>query len=284
MKARRIRVPNRKHVEGNEARRFATKVSTAIVIIGAVVGLVMVANRWSGHETLQSVRITGRGVLDSAEVISRAMITEGEPLQSLDLAAIEQGIASHPFIEKASVYRGENGTLVVEIVERAPVAATVIDGKLLYIDSTGAILPQRFSRASIDLPLIQGIEAPPQRRRTASMGSAASDSASGRIRLDSAHTAEALEVMKALRSYSDVLYRQVSEVRRNPDGEYNFIMADGGMRVILGELGDLARRLRKLDLFLTSVVAEKGASNIGTVDLRWRGQVVVQWKGNTSQA
>lgn len=283
MKARRIRVPSRKRVEGNDARRFATKVSTAIVIIGAVVGLVMVANRWSGHETLQSVRITGRGVLDSAEVISRAMITEGEPLQSLDLAAIEQGVASHPFIEKASVYRGENGTLVVEIVERAPVAATVIDGKLLYIDSTGAILPQRFSRASIDLPLIQGIEAPPQRRLPASAGSV-SDSATGRIRLDSAHTAEALEVMKTLRAYSDVLYRQVSEVRRNPDGEYDFIMADGGMKVILGERGELSRRLRKLDLFLTSVVAEKGASNIGTVDLRWRGQVVVQWKGNTSQA
>ncbi len=283
MKARRIRIPKRQRPTGGDARRFATKVSTAIVVIGAVGALVMMANRWSGHETLRSVRIMGRGVLDSAEVVSRAMITEGQPLQSLDLAAIEQGIASHPFIEQASVYRGENGTLVVEIVERAPVAATVIDGALFYLDSTGAILPQRFSKAAIDLPLIQGIEATPQ-RRVGAQGGAMNDSAARRVRIDSAHTAEALDVMKKLRTYSDPLYRQVSEVRRNPNGEYDFIMTDGGMTVILGERGDLLRRLRKLDLFLTSVVAEKGASTIGTVDLRWRGQVVVQWKGNGSQA
>jgi cell division protein FtsQ len=244
-----------------DARRFAANVSTGLLIVGAVVGLVMVANRWAKKEEMRSIRIIGRTILDSAEIMEHAAIPDSVPLQKLDLQAIEERIASHPFIARAAVYRGENGTLVVEIAERAPVAVTMVGGAPLYIDSLGVALPYRFSSAGFDLPIVSGI-----------------DNARAVSRIDSARTHESLGVLAALRNYDEGLYRQISEVRREPNGEYVFLTADDAVPVRAGFPADIPGRLAKLDLFLTSVLASRGADDAGSIDLRWKGQVVVRWK------
>jgi POTRA domain, FtsQ-type/Cell division protein FtsQ len=280
MKVRVKLIPKRKKKQPNsvDARRFASNVSTAILIVGTVVGLVMIANRWAAKEEMRSIRIVGRAILDSAEIMAAAAIADSLPLHKLDLDAIEHRITGHPFIARASVYRGENGTLVLDITERAPVALALIDGAPLYIDSLGVPLPYRFSSAGFDLPVISGIG-----RARAGAGAPGSDSAASRpassaARLDSVATREALGVLAALKSYDDALYRQISEIRREPWGEYLFITADGAVPVRAGYPAEIASRLRKLDRFMTTVLAAKGVEKVTSIDLRWKGQVVVRWK------
>jgi len=260
-------------MEREDARRFASNVSTTILVIGAIVGLVMIANRWSRKEETRTIRIVGRTILDSAEIMRTAAIPDSVPFHNLDLASIERRITTHPFIAKASVYRGENETLVIDIAERAPAALALIDGAPLYIDSLGVPLPYRFSSAGFDLPVISGTLR------------AVADTASSRgiaSRLDSVRTREALGVLTALESYDDGLYRQISEIRRESWGEYTFITVDGAVPVRVGYPAEIASRLRKLDRFMTTVLASKGPSRASSVDLRWKGQVVVRWRREES--
>lgn len=274
MKVKRRLIPKRRkstRSEREDARRFAANVSTGILVAGAVIALVMVANRWATKEEMRSIRIEGRNILDSAEIMQHAAIPDSVPLQKLDLVAIESRIAAHPFIFRAQIYRGENGTLVVEITERAPVAVTFIGRSPVYIDSLGVPLPYRFSSAGFDLPVVAGI---------AREGAAADvpGDAGGPAILDSARTSEALGVLAALREYDDMLYRQISEVRREANGEYILLTADGAVPIRAGYPPDIAGRLRKLDLFLSTVLAARGADDAASIDLRWKGQVVVRWR------
>ena len=285
MKAKKKLIAKRPKVtraEREHARRFAANVSTGLLVVGAIAGLVMAANKWARKEELHGIRIVGRNILDSAEVMRQAAVPDSIPFAKLDLAAIESRVESHPFISHAAVYRGENGTLVVEIAERAPAAVTVINGSPVYMDSLGIALPYRFSRAGFDLPVISGIarSARPAPRDTAS----ASREAAPAQTMDSAMAREALAVLDSLREYDMALYRQISEVRRESDGEYTFLTADGGVPVMAGLPADIPSRLRKLDLFLTTVLAARGTDQASSVDLRWKGQVVVRWRGATASA
>jgi cell division septal protein FtsQ len=270
--------PKVTRAERDHARRFAANVSTGLLVAGAIAGLVMAANKWARKEELRSIRIVGRKILDSAEIMRQAAVPDSVPFAKLDLAAIEDRVESHPFISHAAVYRGENGTLVVEIGERAPAAVTVLNGSPTYIDSLGIALPYRFSSAGFDLPVIGGIgrSAPPKPGDTTARATLQT--------LDSARTREALALLDSLRDYDMALYRQISEVRREPDGEYTLVMADGGVPVNAGLPADIPSRLRKLDLFMTTVLAARGPGQASSIDLRWKGQVVVRWRGAGAQA
>ncbi|MBC8144688.1 MAG: FtsQ-type POTRA domain-containing protein, partial [bacterium] len=116
-----------------QARRFASKVSKIIVAVAAVVALIVLANRWGAKEKLATVRIIGRVVLDSAEIMERARITSQTPLRSLDLREIESRLSSHPFLSRVAVYRDSHGTLVVEVTERTPLALCLLGGAPVYL-------------------------------------------------------------------------------------------------------------------------------------------------------
>jgi cell division protein FtsQ len=259
MKARRKRIPKPfdPHAGREASRRFAANVSTAILVVGTVLALVVVSNKWLSREELRSVRIIGRTILDSAEIMEQAAIPAGTSLQKLDLQGVESRIASHPFIARASVYRGENGTLVVEVAERAPVAVTMIGGTPIYLDSSAFGLPYRFSSAGFDVPIVSGVV----------------DGTS----IDTLHAREALGVAGSLRAYDETLYREISEIRREPDGQYTFLSADGAVPIRAGLPADIPARLAKLDAFLTRVLASVGTGRADYIDLRWDGQVVVKW-------
>lgn len=265
MKARRIRLTKKKPNDREEARRFATKVSTGLVIVGVIAALFTIANRWERRADVRSIRIVGRHVLDSVEVVPPGVVPDSVPLRSLDLSAIERRIASHPLIERVSVYRGENGTLVVDIAERVPVAATIVQGRINYLDSLGSLLPGRFASVALDVPIIGGVD---------------QKVVGGRAILDSAATKEVLHVMKTIQTQSPILFGQISEINRLSKDDYELVTADGGVPIRVGSAEHLESRLRKLDLFLTEIASRKGLPSLEMIDLRWNGEVVVRWKEN----
>jgi cell division protein FtsQ len=270
MRARRklVRRPRDPQERREEAKRFATKVSKIVLAVASVLALVVAANRWGARETLERVRIVGRVVLDSAEIMERAAIPPNASLRSLDLRAVETRIATHPFLSRVAVYRDAGGTLVVEVTERTPVALCVLAGAPVYLDSQAVALPYRFSRATVDVPVVRGVE----RADT----SAAGGRAAGAL-LDSARALEALGVVRALRDFDESLYRQISEIVRGPDGAYTLVTADGAIPVRAGAAEEIPARLPKLDLFMRTALAARSTERPAYVDLRWRGQVVVRW-------
>jgi hypothetical protein len=272
MRARRklVRKPRDPQERREEARRFASKVSKIILALAAVLTLIVVANRWGARETLEQVRIVGRVVLDSSEIMERAGIGPHVSLRSLDLRQVETRIASHPFLSRVAVYRDSRGTLVVEVTERTPLALAVLGGSPVYLDSQAVALPYRFSRATLDVPLVRGIE----RIDTSEAGSRKPSTV-----LDSALALESLGVVRALRDFDESLYRQISEIVRGLDGAYTLVSADGAIPIHAGTAADIPARLPKLDLFMRTALAARPGARPRYVDLRWRGQVVVKWEG-----
>ncbi|MBX7216617.1 MAG: FtsQ-type POTRA domain-containing protein [Candidatus Kapabacteria bacterium] len=256
MKARRKQIAKKKPRSRDDSRRFASAVSVGLLIAGAVAGLVAVANKWMKREPLEQIRIVGRHVLDSAEVVQKAAIPDSLPLGKLNLKEIETRLIGHPFITDASVYREEQGTLVLQIQECAPVAVAFVGGAPVYLDSAGITLPFRFSSAAFDVPVLGGIS-------------------NGR-KVDSLQGVEAVGVVKAIREFDPALYQQISEIRREPTGQYTLLFADGGIPIRAGGAAEIPRHLKKLDLFWRTVLLTEGAASIQSIDLRWQGQVVVK--------
>lgn len=233
-----------------------------LLIAGAIAGLVAVANKWMKREPLEQIKIVGRHVLDSAEIAQKAAIPDSLPLGKLNLKEIETNLIAHPFITDASVYREEQGTLVLQIQERAPVAVTFVGGAPVYLDSAGVTLPFRFSSAAFDVPVVGGIS-------------------NGR-KVDSLQGVEAVGVVKVVREFDPTLFQQISEINREPTGQYTLLFADGGLPIRAGTAAEIPKHLKKLDLFWRTVLLSEGTNNIQSIDLRWQGQVVVKKRTGTN--
>ena len=242
-----------------ETRRFASNVSLGIVLTGALVALVVLANKWMAKEQLQTVRVVGEVVLDTAEVLKQAALTDSARIQELNLKEIEGRVAEHPFIRNAAAYYGGDGELVLEIHERSPVVAAVVNGYPVYLDENGFPLPFRFGLAAPDVPVLAGIHAEKEGV------------------LDSLKVIEAIGVAEVLRQHSEAVYRRFASIRREASGEYTLMLADGAVPVLAGLPGEIGPRLSKLEAFLRNVLSVEGASNAELIDLRWNGQVVVRW-------
>ena len=235
-------------------------------MFGGIVALVVVANKWLAREQLKNVRVIGQVVLDTTEVLKQVALGDTVVLRELDLRELEERITSHPFIRSAAAYYGGDGQLVLEIEERSPVAATVMDGLPVYLDVKGMPLPFRFGLAAPDVPVLDGI---------------LSDSADV---IDSLRAVEAVAVATTLQEYGDAVYRRVAAIRRESSGEYTLVLADGAVSVRAGFPEEIGPRLYKLEAFLRNVLASEGARNAEVIDIRWDGQVVVRWRRNSSQA
>jgi len=246
-----------------ESRRFASRASMVLVVLGTIAGLIVVANRWLARAEFTGFELRGRSVLDSAEIVAACQIAPGTPLAEIDLDLVERKVRVHPYIASASVYRADNGRLAIDLVERAPVAAVVAGRGIVYLDSQAVVLPARFSSAALDLPFLGGVAA---RGDSSSAG-----------QIDSVKACEALAVLRTVRGYDAGLYRQISEVRREPTGEYSLLLTDGAIPVAMGRPEAVEARLGKLERAVRLLVHDpQNGRAIAGLDLRWRGQVVVR--------
>ncbi len=179
---------------------------------------------------------------------------------------VEGRVAAHPFIRNAAAYYGGDGQLIIEIEERSPVAATVLDGLPVYLDANGIPLPFRFGLAAPDVPVLSGILEEDGNQ------------------IDSTRVLEAVGVVATLRDHSEAIYRRIATVQREASGEYILALTDGAVSVRAGLPGEIGPRLSKLDAFLRNVLATEGADQAGLIDIRWDGQVVVHWRQQRQRA
>jgi cell division protein FtsQ len=189
---------------------------------------------------LRHVEVAGTKYLDPAEVLARLDVDTTVSVWD-DSDDMQRRVAAHPLVRSVSIERKLPGTLVVRIAEHAPVALVPRENGFVAYDERGVLLPIDPTLADVDAPILMA-------RDTA-----------------------LLRLMGAMRSASAALYRRVSEVRRDGQGEITFVLDSLPVRtlsdVTLQRLSDLAlverdlsrRRLRAIEL-----------------DLRYRDQVIAR--------
>jgi cell division protein FtsQ len=137
------------------ARRWLTwryVVALLLVFIVAVGGLYLVF--FSSTLSVQGVEVSGTQTLSETKVREVADVPTGGPLATVDLDKIAYRVRSLAVVKSAEVTRKWPHDVLIEIVERQPVAVVEIAGQLHSLDEDGVVFGS-YERAPDGLPRVR---------------------------------------------------------------------------------------------------------------------------------
>jgi cell division protein FtsQ len=105
------------------------------------------------------VEVQGVKRMDEMQVYTLALDEVDRSMLSVDLGALRQKIMTLGWVQDARITRRLPDTLVVDIVERSPVAVWQHGGQLSLVDVEGVVLQNIDGRSMPDLPLVVGPDA-----------------------------------------------------------------------------------------------------------------------------
>ncbi len=247
----------------SNAGRSGRALSLSMMLAGVMVFvfLVVVAMQWRDAVRVHAVQVQGCSAIEAGEILDLADI----PLDSLrfdqiDFDEVEQRVEQHPFVHSASLMSRGADELALRIRERVPAAYLVHRARgLHFIDDEGEILQHRFTSQSWDLPVLSGFEA---------------EDGFNRAALD-----DALALGRRLRAAGDHVFAGISEIRRENNGNFTLICADGATPIYLGRNFADADQIGKLRAWWRTPERRDSTVKFDYIDLRWNGQLVVKKRG-----
>lgn len=218
--------------------------------VGVLLVIALLAMPFWGPRTLSTldffrvrkVEILGVRYTPPAELLERlAVDTTASVWHPLD--PLVARVARHPQVERVTVTRKLPGTLVVDVIERRPIALVASGATLRAVDERGVTLPLDPSRTPVDVPLVHAA-----RRGTT-----------------------VYHLLGAMRRDAPGLYARVSSVASVGSDELLIQVAELPVRtmttVSLARLGDIEPVERDL---------ARRQLRAAELDLRFRDQVIVR--------
>jgi cell division protein FtsQ len=102
---------------------------------------------------VRKVEVNGLRYTPAGDVLARLRVDTTRSVWD-PLAPLAERVMTHPQVESAYVSRKLPGTLVVDVVERRPVALVPIGAELRAVDERGVTLPLDPSRTPVDAPVV----------------------------------------------------------------------------------------------------------------------------------
>ncbi|CAB4688648.1 MAG: FtsQ-type POTRA domain-containing protein [Actinobacteria bacterium] len=205
------------------ARRFLTlrRVGAAVLAVLVVVALVWTV--WfSSLLAVDEVSVVGTRDLSVEEVRAAAAVPDGEPLATVDLAAIRTRVESLAAVRSADVTRAWPHGVRIEIEERVAIAVVRIGGALRGMDESGVVF-RSYAHAPPGLP---------------------------RVDILVGTTAEALsESARVIAALPEDLATRVDHVEVQTVDEISLVLRDG-RTVVWGSADDSAAKAEVLDVLL----------------------------------
>ena len=232
-----------------------------LIVFAVLAGLVSVASHWKKEVVVRDFVVDGISIIADRELLSRIMVFKGRNLQELDIEELKQRIMVIPYLRDAVISKELNGIVRVRVIEREPVALTVIDGRMTVLDREGFLLPwkpvvaERFPK----LLEIAGIS----HLKTAG---------NGLQQLDRHDVVLILNFLEALSEteYASILIRELHLAGNNMTW---YIAVQAPTRFIVGNEGNFKEKLKKFEIFWQKVISKKGFGCYDTVDLRFRDRI-----------
>jgi cell division septal protein FtsQ len=253
----------RAHVKpGRRRRQWQSLVKPALKY--AVVTLLVTYGVYRGSSVvaharvLQIDRIVVRGNerLSRDEVLAVLSGLQGESLVWTDLDAWRRRLLASPWVRDAALRRSLPSTIEVSVLERQPIGIGRMAGEMYLVDERGVVIDRYGPQyADLDLPIIDGLSAPP--------GGGMTDA--GRAEL-------AARVIAALRSKPDIA-RRLSQIDVNDAHNATVIFAGDPAVIELGEDQFLQRIQSYLEL---APALRERVPDIEYVDLRFDERIYVR--------
>ena len=246
-------------------RRWAAALLFLLVLVAGLLGTG--AQLWKQELRVSRVRVEGARMVTEREILALAGVPRNEKLFGVDLTAVRKRVEGNPFVRSAAVNLDTPDGITITVDERVPVAALAVD-RLLYLDADGVVLPPA-AGGILDLPVVTG------RVHTGACEPGA--------RLESDDVREAIEILTTARKIGDDLYHLISEIHCEDGKDIVLMTTEAGVPVVFGH-GETAMKLLTLDAFWKNVVAERGAAELTTLDLRFADQAIAHWQHDADVA
>jgi cell division protein FtsQ len=232
-----------------------------LAVIAALVGLARYASHWQKEVVVREVVVDGLSIVSRRDLASSLKGYQGQNLQALDQTELKKRIVALPYVRDALISKELNGIVRIKVIERVPVALTVIDGRIMAIDRDGFLLPGRVGYASRVPKLLEvrGIS----RLKAA---------ANGLQQLDQRDRSLLLQFLDAL-SESEYAALLIREFHFADNNETFCTAVQAPTRFIVGNDGNFKEKLKKFEIFWQKVVSKKGFGTYDTVDLRFRDRI-----------
>lgn len=132
LRDRRIEV-----ARGQGRRRLRIALGVAIVVVVALVGVGLTQ---SPVLDVDQVQVQGATASDADDVRTVAGIGTASPMVSVDTSGAADRVEALAWVDSATVTRSWPGTVVIEVVERTPVAIVGSGSQAVLVDAQGRVL------------------------------------------------------------------------------------------------------------------------------------------------
>jgi cell division protein FtsQ len=263
----------RAHVTPARRPRFRVlswwKAGRASVVVALALYVGVLATRAVlNAESLTITRITvnGNARLSKGEVVTLLDGIRGRNMLTVDIESWRRKLLSSPWVADAAIRRVLPGTVAVAVSERQPMGIGRVNDDLYLIDDRGGIIDQFGPNyAELDLPIIDGLAAPPR---------------GDGLLIDETRAALAGRVLASLQPRPD-LARRVSEIDVS-DARDAVLILKGDTALVRVGTEQFAERLQSY-LDLAPALRERVAA-IDYVDLRFDERVYVRPQSKRSAA
>jgi cell division protein FtsQ len=255
----------RAHVKPGRKRRVWRSLVKPIARYG-LIGLALVYGAYRGSSVVADARVLqidrivvgGNERLSKGEVLAVLSGLRGESLVWTDLDMWRRRLLASPWVRDAALRRSLPSTVEVAILERQPIGVGRINGDMFLVDDRGVVIDQYGPQyADLDLPIIDGLSAPP---------------GDGGGMTDHARAELAARLIAALKAKPDIA-RRLSQVDV-ADRHNASVILDGDPAVI--QLGE-DQFLQRLQTYLQLAPAlRERVPDIDYVDLRFDDRIYVR--------
>jgi cell division protein FtsQ len=226
-----------------------------LVAMLVVAGIVHAALR-SPLFAVREVTVHGNTHLSAADIERLTGTVRGQNIFAVDLAAARDRVRTSPWVADVTLARVLPSTIVIDVIERVPMAIARLGDRLFLVDDAGVVI-DAYGPAyhELDLPLVDGLVA----------------ASEGRPVADAERASLSRALFASLRDRPD-LGQRVSEIDVSAGTDAVVLLDSDATRLHLGDRAFAERLARYLELAPT---LDERFPAIDYVDLRFGDRVFV---------
>lgn len=261
-------------MDGKEMIRKIAHIVIWIVLIGWFAVIMGFVSKSNSGILCREIVVT---VSDTAEVrfVTREAVrnliansginTQGYPVEEIRTRDLEFLVEKDPYVNNAEVYINVEGNLFVDIDQRKPLIRVMPHGsKGFYIDRDEMILPLSPEYSPMVLLLTGHISIP---ETTDRRGLKKADSGAGK------EISNLLGFVRLVEKHP-FWSKQIMQIYRSPNGDYELIPRVGAHQIQFGSLDDYEKKLSNLKLLYDQGLKRYGWNSYDKINLKYSNQII----------
>ncbi len=187
----------------------------------------------------------------------------GESLDSIDLARIEEIVDGRSAVHKSQAYTTRDGMLNVRVTQRTPIVRFQKEDGGFYADAEGFLFPLQNNYSS-RVQIVDGDI--PLKANSGYKGEVADGKEKEWLH-------EVLDVINYMEN-SKVWKDKIVQITVGDGGELTMVPREGRERFLFGQPIMIEEKFRKMEMYYSHILPEKGSDAYTSVSVEFDGQIV----------